>query len=55
MEYPKGFANLEEMIEKYSGVMSICDFDQLLQQLERIPKLFTIRHSHNERTSFEYR
>ena len=44
MDQSKGFATLEEMIEKDWMVMSICDFDQLLRQLEEDERITAAEH-----------
>jgi len=44
MDQSKGFAALEEMIEKDWMVMSICDFDQLLRQLEEDERITAAEH-----------
>ena len=42
-----GFSGYQALIKAYIG-------QGLRADLERIPKQFTIRHTHNGRTSFEY-
>ena len=44
MEQPLGFVNLEHMIEKKWGMMSICDLDQLLKQLEEDEHITAAEH-----------
>ena len=44
MEQSKGFANLEEMIEKNRAVINICDLDQLLKQLEEDEHITSAEH-----------
>ena len=44
MEQSKGFAALEEMIEKDWRVISICDFDELLRQLEEDERITPTEH-----------